>query len=254
MGDRTVGCEPYSNPDNDPADQGVARRVRPLKFIVGLLLLPLLFASARTLVDLAGMSRPENLWKVSLEAWSLLGGFIFWTVLFLAMRKPMRTYVLGHELTHALWGTLLGARVRKVRISAQGGSVQLSKTNFLITLAPYFFPFYTCLVLALYGLLLVFFDLRHYQPFWMSLIGLTWGFHLTFTIMMLLKHQNDITDNGYLFSYVVIFLANILILCLGIVVVGKPTLENMAAGMTGHLNSVFSQMLAPPLENIDPLH
>jgi len=209
--------------------------VRPLKFIIGLLGLPVLYASARALADIAGMTRPDSIRDVSFETWSLLGGFLFWIILFIAMKRPIRTYVLGHELTHALWGTMLGARVRKLRVSAKGGSVQLSKTNFLITLAPYFFPFYTFLVLVLYGILLIFFDLSHYRPFWMSMIGLTWGFHVTFTISMLMERQTDILDNGYLFSYVVILLANILVLCLGIVIVGLPTLEDLAASMSGHL-------------------
>ena len=224
--------------DPDPADPGVARRVRPLKFMIGLLLLPVLYAAARTLADLAGMTRPETIRDVSIETWSLVGGFGFWIILFLAIKRPIRTYVLGHELTHALWGTLLGARVRKLRVSAKGGSVQLSKTNFLITLAPYFFPFYTFFVLVLYGLLLIFFEMSHYRQFWMSLIGLTWGFHVTFTIAMLLERQSDILDSGYLFSYVVILLANILILGVVIVIVGEPTLEDLAGSMSGHLESV----------------
>jgi hypothetical protein len=203
--------------------------------MIGLLLLPVLYAAARSLVDIAGMTRPESVRDISFETWSLVAGFVFWIILFLAMKRPIRTYVLGHELTHALWGTMLGARVRKLRVTAKGGSVQLSKTNFLITLAPYFFPFYTFLVLVLYGLLLIFFEMGHYRPFWMALIGLTWGFHVTFTITMLLERQTDILDNGYLFSYVVILLANILILSAGIVIVGIPALEDLVGNMSGHL-------------------
>ena len=212
--------------------------MRPLKFIVGLMLLPVLYAAARALVDVAGMTRPESIRDVSFDTWSLVGGFVFWLILAFLMRRPIRTYVLGHELTHALWGTMLGARIRKLRVSAKGGSVQLSKTNFLITLAPYFFPFYTFLVLVLYGVLLIFFEMNNYRPFWMSLIGLTWGFHVTFTIAMLLEGQSDIQDNGYLFSYVVILLANILILCVGIVIVGLPVLEDLVGSICGHLESV----------------
>jgi hypothetical protein len=62
---------------------------------------------------------------------------------------PVKTYVVAHELTHALWGLLCGARVSHLRVSEGGGSVRLSKSNIVITLAPYFFPLYTILVILL---------------------------------------------------------------------------------------------------------
>ena len=50
-----------------------------------------------------------------------------------------------------MWGLLFGARPSDVRVSASGGSVRLSKSNLLITLAPYFFPFYTFVVIVVAG-------------------------------------------------------------------------------------------------------
>jgi len=213
--------------------------VRPLKFLIGLCLLPLVYASVRTLIDLALSLQPASMDGIPLTLWGLCGGFALWLFLFFAAPRPMRTYVLAHELTHALWGAGMGARVSRLRVSDKGGSVRLSKTNFLITLAPYFFPLYTVLVILAYYVLLLFFELNRYEPFWLACIGFTWGFHLTFTVSMLLEHQSDIHEHGRIFSFSVILLFNVLGLCLWIVMVSSPTLGDVEAGVRRHLADVM---------------
>jgi len=47
-------------------------------------------------------------------------------------------------------------------------------------------------------------------------LGAAYSFHITLTAHILKTEQSDITDQGYLFSAVVIFLGNIIILLLGI--------------------------------------
>ncbi|HOW96620.1 MAG TPA: hypothetical protein PK634_02405, partial [Kiritimatiellia bacterium] len=120
-------------------------------------------------------------------------------------------------------------RVSRFRVGARGGSVTLSKSNFLITLAPYFFPLYTILVIALHGLLALFYDLRAYEPLWLGFVGLTWSFHLTFTVTTLRQRQPDIRIHGRLFSYALIYLLNLLGVGLGIVAVAAPTLAEFGA-------------------------
>lgn len=191
--------------------------------LAGLALLPLCPATARTLVTLLASLRLSTLGHVSMGGWWLLGGFLLWLALFFLMSKPVKTYVLAHELTHAFWGLLMGARVSRLRVGSQGGSVQLSKTNFVITLAPYFFPFYTMLALALRAVLGFFYDLSAYEPFWLGLVGLTWAFHVTFTISTLMQDQPDIAEHGRLFSYTVILILNLLGVSLWIVAAGSPT-------------------------------
>jgi hypothetical protein len=44
------------------------------------------------------------------------------------------------------------------------------------------------------------------------LIGVTWAFHFTFTCWMIPKKQTDLTDHGTVFSLVVIYLMNLLLL------------------------------------------
>jgi hypothetical protein len=121
---------------------------------------------------------------------------------------PVRVYVLGHELTHALWGLLFGARPSDLRVGASGGSVRLTKSNLLITLAPYFFPFYTFLVVIAALITSAFLRPLPCLPLWMFLIGFTWAFHLLFTVETLTQRQPDIKLYGRMFSWVFIFLVN----------------------------------------------
>jgi hypothetical protein len=134
----------------------------------------------------------------------------------------------AHELTHALWASVMGAEVLKLEVGKSAGSVSLSRSNFLITLAPYFFPLYTVMVVAGYYLLSVFFEVQGYATLWLGLVGFSWGFHLTFTITTLLQHQTDIHEYGRLFSYTVICGLNIIGVGIWTVLVSPATLEQLS--------------------------
>jgi hypothetical protein len=199
--------------------------LRIVRFFIGLLLLPVCVAVTQAVVSLARLAQAASDSIIPLSAWAFGGGFVLWLIVFLTLPRPVRTYVLAHELTHALWGTLMGEKVLGMRVSAQKGSVTLSGSNFLITLAPYFFPLYTILVIIGYALLALFWEPGDYYLVWLALVGLTWGFHFTFTISSLLQHQTDIKECGHLFSYTIIYLFNILGIGFWIVAVSSPTLE-----------------------------
>ncbi len=69
-----------------------------IKFIIAVLLLPVCAGAAMAL------------WKVLLTSggadttWiPFLAGAACWIIVFSLLPKPMWIYVLGHELTHALW-------------------------------------------------------------------------------------------------------------------------------------------------------
>lgn len=182
--------------------------MKALKQLIGVLLLPSCAACAMTLAHILHIVRPGSAADIPMTTWWLAGGFALWMLLFAAFPRPVRTYVFAHELTHVLWAWLLGARVSGFKVTGTGGSVRVDKSHFLITLAPYFFPLYTMLTILLRALLAVFFDVRAYDPFWAGCVGLTWAFHLTFTVRMLMTHQPDIREHGHVFSYAVICLFN----------------------------------------------
>ena len=180
-----------------------------LKFILGLLLLPVCGGAVRALwLALRASGSADTAWV------PFLGGAACWIVIFVLLPKPMWIYVLGHELTHVLWTWLFGGRVKKMKISSKGGHVIISKTNFVIALAPYFFPLYAVLVIGIYALgrqiwnwPMVGFHL---------LVGAAYAFHVTLTFHVLQTRQSDITSQGYLFSAAVIFLGNVSVLLFGI--------------------------------------
>jgi len=147
--------------------------MKVLRFGAGVLFLPVCWVLIRVVWDLLQILQPGDGSILPASGWALAGGFLCWVFLYLTLPRPMRTYVLGHELTHALWGWLMGAQVSRLNVSRERGSVTLSKTNPLIVLAPYFFPFYTFLVIVLFGVLALFYAVEKYALFWLGLVGFT---------------------------------------------------------------------------------
>jgi hypothetical protein len=179
-----------------------------LRWLLGLALLPACWGFSRALVD-AIVEAAGGGGAFSVEAISLLAGMAAFALCWTTISHPVRMYVLGHELTHALWGLLFGARPSDVRVSESGGSVKLTKSNFLITLAPYFFPFYTFVVVVVALVTSAFMRPLPFLPLWMFLIGFTWAFHFLFTLETLTQRQPDVKLYGRIFSWVFIYLVNV---------------------------------------------
>jgi hypothetical protein len=208
--------------------------MRILTFFIGIFLVPACVVITQTAISLVRAITPLSVTGMPVSGWALVGGFAFWLLFYFTLSLPVRTYILAHELTHALWGAMMGARIFKMKISRESGSVTLSKSNFLITLAPYFFPLYTVIIIAAYYILSIFYDVEVYSPVWLALVGFTWGFHFTFTISTLLQHQTDIREYGSVFSYTIIYLINVLGICLWIVIVSSATFEQMVQFLAIH--------------------
>jgi len=182
-----------------------------VKLLVAIALLPLCIGAARALwMVLRSSGSADTTWI------PLLAGAACWVVIFLLLPKPMWIYVLGHELTHAVWAWLFGAEVRRLKVTSNGGHVVITKTNFLIALAPYFFPLYAVLVVAVFSIGHLIWDWRHFLALFHLLLGAAYAFHVTLTAHILKTRQSDITQQGYFFSTVVIYLGNISVLLLGI--------------------------------------
>ena len=60
------------------------------------------------------------------------------------------------------------------------------------------------------------------------MVGLTWAFHLTFTVSALLERQTDILEYGHVFSLAFIYLLNILEIGAWVVLVSSATLTTFA--------------------------
>ncbi|MBI3191531.1 MAG: hypothetical protein HYZ36_02620, partial [Pedosphaera parvula] len=131
----------------------------------------------------------------------------------------MWLYVVGHEMTHALWTWLFGGRVKSLKATSKGGQVVVTRFNFLIVLAPYFFPFYVFVVVLFFVLGHVIWGWTRYLVWFHLLVGAAYAFHVTLTWHTLQTRQSDITQQGYLFSTVIIFLGNV-----GVLLIGVPLL------------------------------
>src|SRR5438874_12772507 len=139
----------------------------------------------------------------------------------------MLVYVFGHELTHAFWALLMGGRVSRFRVGREGGHIVTDRNNFWIALAPYFFPLYSLIVIAGYGVLGMFFNVQPYGRLLYALIGATWAFHFTFTCWVIPKKQTDLSDHGTFFSLVGIYLMKPLLL--SVLLVLAPAQNNFSA-------------------------
>ena len=182
-----------------------------IKLILAIFLLPICGGAARALwLVLHACGSADTTWV------PFLAGAACWIVIFLLLPKPMWLYVLGHEFTHALWTWLFGGQVKKMKVSSKGGHVLISKTNFLIALAPYFFPLYVVLVVGIFALGNLIWNWHHYLVWFHLCVGAAYAFHLTLTFHVLQTQQSDITSQGYLFSAVIIFLGNVSVLLFGI--------------------------------------
>ena len=143
-----------------------------------------------------------------------------WFIFFFCLPRPMWFYVFGHELTHAIGAWLFGGTVFRMKVSSRGGFIRTNKSNVWIALAPYFFPIYTGLIFWIWWLISFWIFLEPWTAWLYGLVGMSWGFHLTFTIWMLITtEQSDIVPHGNLFSFSLIYWINILLLTLFLVLV-----------------------------------
>ncbi len=190
---------------------------RWVKFLVGLFLLPpawVLTQSFFTAFTRATLH--EHFWATE-EFWFFGLGLVLWLVAFLSLPRPLWIYVFGHELTHAIWVLLHGGKVSELKITPQGGHILADRINTAIALAPYFFPIYSLLVIALYGAAGLIWEPRELMPFrplLYMLIGATWAFHITFTVWMIPRGQSDLTYGGNFYSLVIIYILNLAVLSL----------------------------------------
>ena len=214
-------------------------KLRLAKFLTGLLLLPLCAALTLTLVRALLVLAQSPTRLPLLHAFAGVAGLALWAIIWLYLPPLTRTYVLGHELTHALWTVLFGGRASGLKVSDAGGSVRVTKNNALVTLAPYFFPLYTFLV-ALVWLLSVwlFPPVKPYAPIFVFWVGMTWSFHLTFTLRFLAYNQPDVREHGRLFSYALIFALNALSIGAALVAVSSWNFPDAGADLLGNLRTL----------------
>jgi hypothetical protein len=136
-----------------------------------------------------------------------LGFLMFWGWLGRVAPKFRRwAMTLEHEFTHALLAWLTLHRVTGLRASWRGGRMSfIGQGNWLITLAPYFFPT-LCLLVPPAGLLLPW----PLSPLVQAFLGAALAYHLASTFREIHREQDDLRQTGWLFCLLVLPSANLL--------------------------------------------
>jgi hypothetical protein len=172
--------------------------------VFGILLLPFCMGFAASFVDEILSIRAIGNGEVA-----FLAGIIFYPAIHYLLIRPRFLSTFAHELTHVLWGVFFRAKVRDLRVKKQSGFVNLSKTNFAIRLAPYFFPFFT-----VFAVLSAFVVRPEYLLFVFFLVGFTLSLHIIATFESLTIRQPDIYKTGVIFSLPFIFISNLIVVIL----------------------------------------
>jgi len=184
---------------------------RFLKFMIALFLFPI-----TCLVVWENLHLLLGVLEHFSAAVSFVLGSVVYAIVHYKVYNFSRMYVFMHETTHALAALLCGIRVKDISIKQESGFVKMNRTNTFVVLAPYFVPGYVILTAFLYILLDFFMDLAPYRPVVLFLVGFFMAFHFIQTFHTLWEaDQPDLTmAGGKFFSFVIIVLANMLVLAI----------------------------------------
>ena len=176
-----------------------------LKWPSALLSLLLLPGAAWAFADLVPLASdaPQRVWP-------LIGGACgYWLLWLMFFRRPGFGSLLStfeHELTHAVFAWATFHRVTGLKATwKDGGAVTIrGKGNWLILVAPYFFP--TVTVIAVLALIWVPVE---YLSIAAAIVGVTVAYHITSTWKETHPGQTDLQKAGYVFSVLWLPAANV---------------------------------------------
>jgi len=191
---------------------------RLMRWICGLILIPFGWVTTWTFFgQFSHAAIDRGFWQTSAFWYFATGALLMggWFLSGLLQSAFLYLYVLGHELTHAIFVYLFRGKVTGFHVSLEGGYITTNKTNLIIALSPYFVPFWSVVAVAIFLLFRHTTGLPlHADKVLFAAIGITWTFHFVWTLWMIPRDQPDLKENGTFFSLVVIYLANLLVMAL----------------------------------------
>lgn len=238
----------HPHPKNINPMLGLLKRY--IKTIIGILLLPLCYSAGSALaiqIQALAIFNERNIFYFA-------AGAVVFPIMFFFLFKPVRIYVWGHELTHAFFVILSRGKIKQIKLGANSGYVKTDKRNFLISLAPYYFPFYSAIVFVCFHVLTLFVPrATDFFGIYVFLLGFTFAFHIVFTFYVVGKEQEDIKYNGFVFSLVTIFLINELLFGLFLTVplkgaCARSYLDMFATMAVGHYLSLLTFIITKSVE------
>ncbi len=143
----------------------------------------------------------------------LAGVCIFW-ILFLRGKGTSSFAIFEHEITHMLFALLTFHKPVSLEVHHNKGGAfgYQGEGNWLISLAPYFFPTFPFLVML--STLLYSFMNQPVPNAFLIILGVTTGYHICTTISSLHPHQTDFKKAGFLFT--LLFLPTANLMCYGL--------------------------------------
>ena len=217
--------------ENPTEEDGMGFFQHAVRNLLAVLLLPFFWVTAWTF--LSGLFRAtveQGVWQSARFWYFAIGAIVmlgwFWSKLGQSFFLYM--YVFGHELTHAAFVKCFGGKIIDMEWSSQGGYVTTDKTNWVISLSPYFVPFWSMIAVIVYAaasLLLGITPLGNLVFY--GVIGATWAFHLAWTLWMIPRDQPDLKDNGTFLSLVLISFGNLIVLVTLLCLASPAPLESM---------------------------
>ena len=142
----------------------------------------------------------------------LLAGFIFFffcrTMMDSNMKQSME--VVAHELTHTVFALLTFHKIKSIRVNPDDSGGEMSfmgKGNWLITIAPYFFPLFG--VLVMFGIT-IYLHIAPATRFLSGILGFFIAYHLDTVASQINDKQTDLTDVSYKFCVMFLPAANLM--------------------------------------------
>ena len=156
----------------------------------------------------------KSLDAFSFASWQYIvmgGGFFMFFIGRTLMDSSSRVSmeVLAHELTHAFWAIVTFHKVKNINIKQDdtGGSMSFEgEGNWLIIIAPYFFPLYC------FGFMVFISIYTMFAPMNLILnliLGFFMGFHFSTVGSQIHEKQTDLPKVGYPFCIVFLLPANL---------------------------------------------
>lgn len=178
-----------------------------LKFFYAIILLPLCYVLLRTLfyviVNLEFSNKIVQLFLL---------GCATYLFIHILLYKPIKLYIIGHELVHTISAYLCGIKVKKIKIGSSSGTVNVDKVNTFVALSPYFVPFYSFVIFILWVVTKFIFKVNISIEILSFALGFTIAFHLILTAYAIYIGQQDFQISGWLFSIVVVLILNCILL------------------------------------------
>jgi hypothetical protein len=157
--------------------------------------------------------------------------YIFW----IFFRRPFQIVcTFEHEVTHLIFGLFFLKWPSEFVVTfRKGGHVTLSGSNFVIYLAPYFFPTVSYLLIPFFFVIP-----KGSLPIFYAVLGASVSFHLVSTWAELHLRQTDLQKAGYIFSLIFLPVANLIFYGALLVLIFGSTKEFMGFWKDGISNAL----------------